>query len=193
MGRPRQFDEEDVLDRAMELFWRQGYAATSLQELLDHMGISRQSLYNAFGDKHQLFLRCLERYCERHAEEILVALEKPCADLSTIRTFFARFSEILVSSSKPLACMIGKSSMEMGCEDAAVQKRLRVHLCRIEQAFTNAVQNAIDSGQLTHVEDARAVARHLLATAQGIGVLARGGAGPDVVDDALRVSLSVLR
>ena len=64
-GRPRQFDEEQALERALELFSKQGYAATSMADLVEHTGVSKQSLYNTFGDKRSLFLAALDRYCER--------------------------------------------------------------------------------------------------------------------------------
>src|SRR5690606_20762283 len=76
-GRPRTFDEDEALDRAMRVFWARGYERTSLPELLDAMGIARQSLYHAFGDKRALFLRCLDRYAAEAARPTLERLRAP--------------------------------------------------------------------------------------------------------------------
>jgi AcrR family transcriptional regulator len=67
MARPKEFDSDQALDKAMEPFWRQGYEATSIKDLVRHMGINRGSLYNTFGHKHRLFLACMDRYCDNMA------------------------------------------------------------------------------------------------------------------------------
>ena len=77
MARPKAFDVERALDRAVEVFWTRGYEATSLCDLLEHMEIGRQSLYDTFGDKHGLFLAALERYRRAMSQSLLGALERP--------------------------------------------------------------------------------------------------------------------
>ena len=88
MARPREFDETKALDCAVELFRQQGYEATSVRDLTEHMQISRQSLYNTFGDKHQLFLSALDRYRDQSVAAFLEVLGGPDASLPEIQTVF---------------------------------------------------------------------------------------------------------
>ena len=192
-GRPRAFDEQTVLDRAMELFWRDGYAGTSLQALLDHMGISRQSLYNAFGDKKKLYLACLDRYVERRTNAMLAELEAPGAGFEAVRTFFERLaSEKRRQSEPPRTCLIGRSCVELSADDAAVRERVQQHMCRVYDAFRNALRTSVERGEVEALEP-DAVARHLTATLQGLGIMARSGVAPEDLDAAVRVALSVIR
>ena len=93
MARPKAFDEEVVLDRAVEVFWAKGYEATSIQDLVDAMGIQRGSLYATFGGKHQLFLTALDRYGEVVVKKLLAILESKPSALESIEQFFAQLVE----------------------------------------------------------------------------------------------------
>jgi len=177
----------------MELFWRDGYAATSLQALLDHMGISRQSLYNAFGDKRKLYLACLDRYIERRASAMLADLEKPDAGYGDVLAFFDRLRDMEDESGEvPRTCLIGRSCVELSADDAAVAERVQAHMERTMRAFANALGNAVASGELEPLEP-KAVARHLTATLQGLGIMRRAGATLDELGGAVQVALSVMK
>lgn len=190
MARPKEFDVKAALDRAMELFWAQGYEATSLQDLLEHMGIGRQSLYDTFGGKHRLFLAALDRYREKQVDGLLATLEAPDASLDAVR----KYCEAVVDycASHPQACMITNSTMELASHDTQVAKKSRAYMTRLEGAFLKAITNAIERGEIPRGKDARAIARHLTNTILGLGVLAKGGASPKVLRDAVAVALSVL-
>jgi TetR/AcrR family transcriptional repressor of nem operon len=191
-GRPRAFDEQTVLERAMELFWRDGYAATSLQALLDHMGISRQSLYNAFGDKRKLYLACLDRYIERRASAMLAELEKPDAGYADVLAFFDRLRDVEDEGGEvPRTCLIGRSCVELGADDD-VAGRVQAHMERTMRAFANALRNAVERGELEPL-DPKAVARHLTATLQGLGIMRRAGATLEELGGAVQVALSVMK
>ena len=190
-GRPRCFDEAQVLDRALELFWKDGYASTSMQSLLDHMGISRQSLYNTFGDKRRLFLAALDRYIDMRADQMLSALEAPGASYPEIVRFFHQLGESRTAE-KPRGCLIGKSCMELGSEDPEVAERVLAFFSRTVDAFQHALDNAVSQKQIEPLNTA-ATARHLTATLNGLGLLAKGGVPHDQLGDVVEVSLSVLR
>jgi TetR/AcrR family transcriptional repressor of nem operon len=197
MSRPRAFDEEAVLERALELFWRDGYAATSLQALLAHMGISRQSLYNTFGDKRRLFLAALDRYAEQRARELLGELEHPEAGLAEVYGFFERLGQSPApkrscGSDSPEACLIGRSCMELGAADPEVAARTHYFFERTVSAFRHALDNAVRRGEIEPLDTA-ATARHLTATLNGLGILHRAGVAVEEMRDVVRVSLSVLR
>lgn len=193
-GRPRSFDEEDVLDRALELFWRDGYASTSMQALLTHMGISRQSLYNTFGDKRRLFLAALDRYVDRRTADMLGPLQGGDASLEAIYAFFQRLGEQsgCPSAGTPRGCMIGKSCMELGGTDPKVAARVHRFFDRTVSAFQNALCNAVAQGEIEPLDTA-ATARHLTATLNGLGIMSRAGVPPEELGDVVRTALSVLR
>ena len=190
-GRPRCFDESQVLDRALELFWKDGYASTSMQSLLAHMGISRQSLYNTFGDKRRLFLAALDRYIDLRADQMLSMLEAPNAAYPEILGFFQKLGES-PPADKPRGCLIGKSCMELGDEDAEVAQRVHAFFSRTVDAFQHALDNAVTQGQIEPLNTA-ATARHLTATLNGLGLLAKGGVPHEQLGDVVEISLSVLR
>jgi TetR/AcrR family transcriptional repressor of nem operon len=199
MSRPREFDEEAVLERALELFWRDGYAATSLQALLTHMGISRQSLYNTFGDKRRLFLAALDRYADLRAREMLGDLEHEDASLAQVFGFFERLGQNAAqkgscgaAETHPEACLIGRSCMELGAADPEVAARVHYFFDRTVKAFRNALDNAVRKGEIETLDTA-ATARHLTATLNGLGILHRAGVAVQELGDVVRVSLSVLK
>ena len=141
MPRPQEFETTDVLDRAMDLFWLQGYEATSLQDLVEHMGIGRQSLYNTFGDKRQLFLAALDRYCSTHCDEMMEGLRHPDAGLDAIHHYF---EELVRSCCKPgtrRACLIANTAMELAPHDDEIARWVKRRLESMVDAFENAVSN----------------------------------------------------
>lgn len=98
--RPKEFDRDTVLDKAMELFWRQGYQGTSIQALVEHVGINRASLYATFGDKHRLYLEAMDRYLDRIVAERLEIVQRPRATKEAIRQFFVEVIEFAVSDAE---------------------------------------------------------------------------------------------
>ena len=163
-----------------------------MQELLDCMGINRQSLYNTFGDKRQLFLRVLERYRKRSAEAFVSRLRAEDASLPAIHAFFDALVQSLTVE-EPKACLMGKCSLELGGSDADVAEQLKGHMEQLEAAFEAALRRAIAKGELHHVDDPHAMACLLTTTTHGLGVLARAGVAPDHVRDTVRAVLSALR
>src|SRR6266852_1410049 len=88
MARPKEFDRDQALQKAMEVFWSRGYEAASIQDLVKHMGINRQSLYDTFGDKHALYLQALDRYREVEGRKLLELLERPGSVKKSLRQLF---------------------------------------------------------------------------------------------------------
>jgi TetR/AcrR family transcriptional repressor of nem operon len=192
MPRPQEFETEAALDRAMELFWQRGYGATSLQDLLDHMGIGRQSLYNTFGDKRQLFLAALDRYVNTTCQETMDRLRQSEAGLEAIQQ---HFDELLCTCAVPgprRACLIANTAMELAPHDEEIAKWVKNCLESMVAAFRNAVVNAQDRGEID-VESPRATAYYLMTTTLGLGVLAKGGASKKVLRDAADIALSALK
>jgi TetR/AcrR family transcriptional repressor of nem operon len=190
-GRPRQFDQDDALDRALELFSERGYAATSMADLVERTGVSKQSLYNTFGDKRSLFLAALDRYCERTDAGLAGALGGDAGDACALRGLYRRLAKA-ISGGSASSCLVATTSMEVGASDCEIAARLRAHMERTRGRFQAAIEQCIASGDLTHVKSPRAVAGHLTNTLNGLGVLRGGGATEEELDEVVDVALSVL-
>ena len=106
MPRVKNYNREEMLDKAMELFWEKGYAATSMQSLVDHLGINRFSIYDSFGDKHSLFLAALDRYREIVAESLRTKLNDDTKGIEAIKDYFRAMAADLSTPSGRMGCLV---------------------------------------------------------------------------------------
>jgi TetR/AcrR family transcriptional repressor of nem operon len=177
----------------MDLFWRQGYEATSLQDLLTQMGINRQSLYDTFGDKRQLFLAALDRYTETEIPRQLGNLESASASLADVRRYFDEIIDVYTTSEPTRsACMMANTAMECAARDPEIAAKVAAHLTRLEDVFHRAIENATASGELRRGGDPRGLARYLTSSAQGLAVLGKSGASRAHLREVTRIVLSVV-
>jgi len=170
MPRPREFDPDQVLDRAMLLFWRQGYNNTSLQELEEAMGINRFSIYATFQDKHSLFLAALERYRETVVTMLLKEVEAPDAGVTAIQHFFTQFIELAQGEMGNWGCLICNSATELALHDLDVAEQMTKYKDRITQAFRHALTNAQKQGGLAEEADLDVLSIYLLGSLFGLMV-----------------------
>lgn len=193
MARPKEFDPQCALDKAKEQFWAKGYEATSLNDLVHCMGIQRGSLYNAFGDKHQLFLAALDRYAEVEICERIRMLEEAGAGVRAIRRFFVALSEAAMRGELNNGCFMVNTMAEPASEDEDVRERVQRHMARMEQAFYRVLHRARCAGELDAQCEPRALARHLLMLMSSLALSVRFGTDKKVLRDVLKVGLSVLK
>jgi TetR/AcrR family transcriptional regulator, transcriptional repressor for nem operon len=194
VSRTKEFDPEVALERAMELFWRQGYTATSVADLVVHLGVARASLYSTFGSKHDLYVAALERYIQRGNPSLIEALATPGPVLPTIRALL-RSSAVPSASDVPPGCMVVNAAVECPPEDLVVRRRLELNWASVEVALTSALLRARAQGEIRADADAVSTARFLLVLMQGIQVVGGSGNGVDGtrrVDAAVRHALDVL-
>ena len=116
MGRPYEFDRQETLSRAMEVFWEKGYKATSIQDLVDRMGIKRGSIYNTFGDKHALFLAAIEHYGESVTSEMVKVLEAPGPAIENLYKFYSRLLRT-PRENRMKGCLISNTVVELAPHD----------------------------------------------------------------------------
>ena len=190
MPRTKGFETGDALDVAMHLFWRKGYAATSLRDLLDGMGIGYGSFYNAFGDKHALFLASLDRFRELRTSWIDEVLED--SGLGGIEEVFRRTVDGLVGFEPRRGCLLANTAVELGPHDAEVAAKISRYVRHTEAVFERAIIRAQEAGEIPADRDPRAMACFLVNTLHGLRVLARVGTDRAVLEDAVRVALDVL-
>jgi TetR/AcrR family transcriptional regulator, transcriptional repressor for nem operon len=191
-GRPRNFDEEQVLDQAMFLFWKKGYEATGVADLEQATGLGRQSLYGAFGDKRALFLRIVDRYFERIIKPYVVeVLDAPGSGRANLERIFEQW-QAAAEASDFHGCLVGNSVPEFDAKDSEMSDILRRKLELMEAAFVRALQRAQRAGEVNASLDTRATARSLLTIAQGLAVVARVNREPSFVCGVLHAARRLL-
>lgn len=186
MGRPKEFDPDHALSRAMELFWERGYQGTSMQDLVEHMGINRGSLYDTFGGKRALFQAALERYCAQYITALVTSLEGPGDARTVLSAALQAEVETLLDPERPHGCLLTSSALELSARDERVRVTVEENLLRIEDALCALLERTGDRGE--H----RDVARALLAVLQGMVVLARSGRDRETLESVARAALSLL-
>jgi TetR/AcrR family transcriptional repressor of nem operon len=190
--RPKEFERDAVLDRAMRLFWTRGYEATSIQHLVDRMGIQRGSLYGTFGDKRALFFAAIDRYDRMVTARLLATLDEPASGKEAIRRFFRLKIELSLERGRPRGCLVTNSAAELASRDRGTATRVGGVLAKIEAAFHRAVVRAQRAGKIDRARNPRALARFLTSSAQGLSVMAKTFPERAVLEDVVKVTLAAL-
>lgn len=191
MARPRNFDRDYVLDQALRAFWRHGYEATSVQTLVDAMGISRASLYNAFGSKHDLFIEVLRHYEAQQMERIIDRLRDASAPApAAIRGVLEAAGQS--GSAQRRGCLMTNTATEMCRRDAECAEHVQANFERLTNAFAAAIKRGQDAGALPVDRDPRAAARYLTNALQGLRVMTAAGTDGEAIDDIVNVTMQVV-
>ncbi|MCM3628353.1 TetR/AcrR family transcriptional regulator [Paenibacillus glycanilyticus] len=193
MARPREFDQDAVLQKAMELFWQKGYERTSIQDLVEHTGVHRGSLYDTFGDKNQLFLTCLDRFRDTTRNRAYTILEEDGSAKELLGRYFERLIDIAMSDDNGRrGCLIANTAMEMGKVDPVVSFRIEAYTLDMEMNFHKFLMRAQQQGELKTKHTVQEAARFLLNTRNGLYVLAKIATDRKVLEDAAKVAMSIL-
>jgi AcrR family transcriptional regulator len=189
IGRPRGFDAEQALDRALEVFWRQGYEGASLSDLTAAMGINRTSMYAAFGNKRDLFDKALARYAKVDMAYVGDALAAPTAR-KVVEAFLGENIKAVTAPGRPPGCFCIQSGLSCGIENAEVSAALARARKGGELAMRDRLRRAIQEGDLAPENDPDRLARYIMTVSEGLSVHAAAGATrqelAEVVDIALR-------
>jgi len=177
-GPAKQFDRDEVLGRALHLFWDKGYEAVGVSELLEHMQIGRQSMYDTFGNKRELFMQALQAYQQQQISAVRGILTAPGSPLENIRKTFA-YWEQMVTEGK--GCLLGNSSCGTGSQDESVCRMLCQGMRSIRDAFRDALARARDAGELGADLDPDEVADLIVTTGQGAALLSQVPGNTDIV------------
>jgi len=174
-GRPRSFDRDQALDRAMHVFWRQGYEATSVSDLTRAMQINPPSLYAAFGDKERLYLEALGRYQQRRLESMAKWFEEePTAKAAVLRLLMEAARE-LARAGAPRGSMLVSSAMQ--CSSEALQAKLAERRASVRALLKARIDRGVREGDLGRRADTDALVDFYSAVFQGMSLQARSGAG----------------
>jgi TetR/AcrR family transcriptional regulator, transcriptional repressor for nem operon len=192
VARPREFDEAEVIDAAMDCFWVKGYGATSVRDLAVRMGITGTSLYNAFGDKRSLFREALQRYAEHSTRARIARLESTLSPKEAIRAFLAEIVERSLDDRDRRGCLLVNSALEIAPHDSELGAEVARRLGEIEAFFRRSVSAAQADGSVSPEHDAKDMARLLLGVTLGIRVLARSQPSRALLEGVARPALALL-
>ena len=191
MGRTKQFDKLAALDGAMQLFWAKGFNGTSMQDLVDNLGVNRQSLYDTFGGKHELFEAALERYRELLTLPVRRALEQEGPVSEVLREFFQSLINALIDG-EGKGCLMVNSATELASQDDAVYGTCSANARQLETAFTGMIVRAQETGEIPADRSPAQLARFLMSTMNGLAVTAKATRDREVLNDVVEVALSAL-
>jgi TetR/AcrR family transcriptional repressor of nem operon len=173
MARPREFDEQVVLKAATELFWLNGYEATSVRDVAAQMGLTGASLYNAFGDKRTLYRVVLDRYAKAALQDCADAFENGSPPKAAIKAFFDATIAELLGDPQHKGCLVVNTSLEVAPHDEEFREVVKEVFVRIETYFRDCIETGQVNGSISTKLSAPDLARLFLAAILGLRVLAR--------------------
>jgi TetR/AcrR family transcriptional repressor of nem operon len=193
VARTKEFDPDAALQSALELFWQRGYEATSVADLVEHLGIGRASIYATFGSKHELYLRALDRYRVSRDPALLSELSQQGPALPAVRAVVRRFAaEASSDDRRGKGCFVTNTATELGAHDTAAACRVEASWEQIETSLHSALVRARAQGELSADRDPRTLARMLLVLMQGLRVVGKASSDPGRVRDAAEQALRLL-
>ncbi|GAA4573272.1 TetR/AcrR family transcriptional regulator [Planotetraspora kaengkrachanensis] len=192
MARTKEFDPDAALQAALDLFWERGYEATSMADLVDHLGIARASLYATFGNKRDLYLKALDRYLETRNPSPVEILSQPGPALPAVRALVEFYVADSIGDKRRRGCMIVNAAAEMLPGDPEVSRLLDTNWSALEAALTSALIRARGEGDLPAGRDPRALARFLLVFLQGLRLVSKGSPDARRLREAAAEALTIL-
>lgn len=188
IGRPREFDADLALDRALEVFWRNGYEGASIADLTAAMGINPPSLYAAFGNKEQLFRKALDRYVAQHAVFWEEAMKAPTAR-GTIEHLLRATVRFLTEENNPPGCLMVRSAIQCSEAAEAIQRDLTARMAEGETMLRNRLEEARVAGELPDGIDPADFARYIMTVLEGMSLRAASGVKRDELNKVADVVL----
>jgi len=188
MGRPREFNADEMLDKVVNVFWQHGYEGTSMATLVAATGLNKPSLYAAFGSKEELFRCALERYWQRQGELTRKHLEEPDARTGVERMLLA-LVDIQTQPGLPHGCLAVHGGLVGSAASAAIRDELRARQAALQTMVQNRLTRAQAEGELDTSVDVADLARYLTIVGQGAAVQAAGGASREELRRVVKVAM----
>lgn len=192
MARTKDFDENEVLSKAIQLFWYKGYNGTSMQDLVDALGISRSSLYDTYTDKHTLFVKALESYQNTGAGQIQAIIDETESAKETVKKMLELATNDLVCDKQQKGCFMINAEVEVAPHDSEISALVCKNDQQMEDAFYRVIQKGKDNGEIKNQQDARALARFMFNTIKGMRVTGKSTTDKAVFDDIIALTISAL-
>jgi TetR/AcrR family transcriptional regulator, transcriptional repressor for nem operon len=192
LARSKEFEETEVLDKAMRLFWDQGYEKTSMSELVEHMGIHRKSIYDTFGDKHMLFLKAFNRYKEKIGATLTSGVKRSATAMEALRFYFDFMIRTNVDENLPSGCLSVNSAVELATRDSDVDAQCTRAFMLLEEDLKDIIYMGQQNGEFTSDYEAQELAEYLHNVLIGIRVLARTSASKEKLQRLANISMKFI-
>ncbi|WP_326955231.1 TetR/AcrR family transcriptional regulator [Amycolatopsis sp. NBC_01286] len=192
MSRVKEFDVDEACDAALALFRRQGYEATSVSDLVAHLGVAKASLYATFGTKHDLYVATLKRYAERTDAQVVASLSRPGSGVAAVRGLLEGYVADIAGDAGPIGCFVVNAAIELLPRDPAVARLVERSWDTLEVALTMTLERAKAQDELPEGSDPATLARFLLTVLQGLRVLGKGADAAGRLDAAVSQAMRVL-
>lgn len=192
MARTKDFDEDEVLRKAICIFWDKGYNGTSMQDLVDGLGISRSSMYDTFTDKHTLYVKSLESYQKTADDQVCNIIKTNTSAKAAIRQLLELTVNDLIGDNQQKGCFMVNAEIELAAHDDCVKEVICRSVQNMEEAFYMAIVKGQESGEIQVRQDARALSRFISNTIKGLQVSAKSITERAFFDDIIQTTLSVL-
>ncbi len=173
MPRVKQFDEKEVLEKAMELFWKQGFHATSMQDLVSYLGINRASLYDTFGGKQQLFGKALDHYIQTHGIQSQQLLQGKESVKKVILTLLSNAIQEAISDKEGKGCFVVNTTTELANCDPNIKEKVVYNQKRFLETFERLLKEGQRKGEINSDKDPRALAVSLFIIFSGLRVVGK--------------------
>jgi TetR/AcrR family transcriptional regulator, transcriptional repressor for nem operon len=191
MPRAKEFDEAEVLDQALEMFRARGFKHTSFDDLTDGLGVSRQSLYDTYGDKNALYHAALKRYLDRSLDQMGRKLADPAPIRKVLGGFFEAMLAGVCSKGSP-GCPMVNSMVEQAPHEADIRALAQTHARSVQDLFEARLAAARRKGEISRSKDPAALARFFYHTMLGFGVATRALGDPEPIRSSIRIALQAL-
>jgi AcrR family transcriptional regulator len=188
-GRPRIFDMDDALEKALQVFWKKGYEGASIAELTAALGINKPSLYAAFGNKEELFKKVLTRYASGPVAFVREVVNEPTAR-KVAASFLEKAAEALTNVNNPKGCLIVQGALSCGEETEGIRNMLIMYRNGYESLLAERFEKAKAEGDLPHLVIAKNLAKYLAVLHQGMSVQASSGATKQELLDIAKLALN---
>lgn len=192
-GRPLKYDPDAALDAAMHLFWEKGYEATSMNDLLVAMGLSKSSLYQRFGGKKELFLQCIARYTERVGTRLRNQLREAPSGLFFIRELLLHATVEAAGNECRRGCMLMNTASEFAQQDPEIAGKVKGGFAGLRTILQEAVEQGRKEDSITAEQDSSVLAEYLITAIAGLKTIVKGGADQDQVRGVVDITLRALR
>lgn len=192
MARTKDFDENEVLTKAIQLFWYKGYNATSMQDLVDALGISRSSLYDTYTDKHTLFLKALESYQRAGNAKINEIVEQSVSAKDTVVKLMELATNELVVDKQQKGCFMVNAEVEVAPHDQEVSKLVCQNEQQMETAFLQVIKKGQESGEIKNTQDALILAKFIFNAVKGMQVTAKNSPDATSFSNIIKLTVAVL-
>lgn len=192
MARPKKFEVDEALEAALNVFWNNGYSATSLSDLIVNMGLNKGSLYGTFGDKHTLFMAALDRYEQKGLQRMQETLERPSSVKAVIRDWMLGNYANCKTDEGYRGCFHYNTILEMTSHDKVIAKRLKQYAQSLEQIMQQALERGKAEGEFASDLDSKRMAKFLMNTNAGLQVTMKLSSSKREFQALVEIALSIL-